>query len=100
MRVISFSKLREFYATYPDAESNLRAWYKATENASWHDLVEIRKTFNSTDLVSKAFIFNICGNKYRLIAYIDFNRQKVYIRYVLTHKEYDQNKWKKDEWFQ
>jgi mRNA interferase HigB len=58
--------------------------------------VELRQAFGSADMVGKLTVFNIGGNKYRLIAAIQFDRGRVYIRHVLTHREYDLNKWKNE----
>ncbi len=55
----------------------------------------LRNTFPSADKVGKFIVFNIGGKKYRLIVSIHFNRNKVYIRHVLTHPEYDKGAWKK-----
>ncbi|WP_439566455.1 type II toxin-antitoxin system HigB family toxin [Gloeocapsopsis crepidinum] len=68
-------------------------------NASWQNFVELREVFPSADQVGKLIVFNIGGNKYRLIAFIDYTYQKVFIRYVLNHSEYDKDDWKKDNWY-
>lgn len=99
MHIISASRLKEFYGKYPDAESSLRSWNKLTRLAQWQNLTEVRQTFNSADQVGKLTVFDIGGNKYRLIAYIDYKTKKVFIRHVLTHTEYDTNHWKNDPWF-
>ncbi|HTK75410.1 MAG TPA: type II toxin-antitoxin system HigB family toxin [Gemmataceae bacterium] len=96
MHVISRKKLREFCAEYPKAESPLRAWYQIAKRAEWENFAEIRKTFSTADAVGRFVVFNIGGNKYRLIAAIHFNRGKLYVRHVLTHAEYDEGKWKGD----
>lgn len=97
MHVISMKKLREFWTIYPDSERVLRAWYKIAEHADWQNFNEIKQTCaNSVDTVGDCIIFNISGNKYRLIVKIDFSWGKVFVRHVLTHKEYDRDLWKKD----
>ncbi|PHM11316.1 type II toxin-antitoxin system HigB family toxin [Nostoc sp. 'Peltigera malacea cyanobiont' DB3992] len=63
------------------------------------NILEVRQAFNSADPVGELTVFNIQGNKYRLITYIDYQSQKVFIRNVLTHTEYDTDKWKNDPWF-
>ena len=60
----------------------------------FHSFAELRATFPSADSVDNLIVFNIGGNRYRLIAAVHFNREKVYIRYVLTHAEYDRGNWK------
>lgn len=97
MHVISQKKLREFWKDNPDAEGPLRAWYKVADKAEWEKFSDVRDVYPHADLVDKKFtVFNIGGNKYRLITVIHFNRAKVFIRHVLTHKEYDSGKWKED----
>jgi len=94
MRVISRKKLREFWELYPKARTPLDAWYQVAKRAKWENFAEVRRTFNSADVVGRFVVFNIGGNKYRLIAVIHYNRGKVFIRHVLTHAEYDEGQWK------
>src|ERR1043166_1538315 len=94
MHVISKKKLREFWEREPRARSPLDAWYQVTKRPEWRIFAEVRQTFNSADAVGKFVVFDIGGNKYRLIAVIHYNRGKVFVRHVLTHAEYDEGKWK------
>ena len=71
-------------------------WFRVTRKALWHDIHETRTDFAHADPVGKFTVFNIRNNEYRLITVIHYNRFKVYIRAVLTHAEYDKNKWKGD----
>jgi mRNA interferase HigB len=96
MHVISKKKLRAFWARYPKAKSPLEAWYQIVKHAEWATLADVRKTFSTADQVGRFVVFNIGGNKYRLIAVIHFNRAKLFVRHVLTHAEYDEDKWKDD----
>lgn len=90
MRIISFSFLREFIAGHADADVSLREWYKKTQRSDWNNLKDIRETFNSADYVGDDhYVFNIHGNKYRLVAIIFFQVKKVYVRWIGTHAEYD-----------
>lgn len=90
MRIITFLRIREFAGRYHDADIALRDWYKKTQNSSWKNLADIKETFNTADYVgNNRFVFNIKGNHYRLVAIIIFASQKVYIRFIGTHKEYD-----------
>ena len=95
MRIITKTRLTNFYLEYPSAKRNLLAWYKITHDAAWQNLVELREMFPSADLVSNFTVFNIGGNKHRLITAIHYNRHKVFIRAVLTHAEYDRGDWKR-----
>jgi mRNA interferase HigB len=80
---------------YPDAEKPLQVWYQTMERENFSDFNNLRETFASADYVDGLTIFNMGGNKYRLIASIHYNRHKVYIRNVLTHAEYDRETWKR-----
>ncbi|CAA9374764.1 hypothetical protein AVDCRST_MAG94-4450 [uncultured Leptolyngbya sp.] len=99
MHVITRSALTEFWQIHPNAEAALRTWYKLTAQVRWRNFVDVRQTFPSADLVGKFTVFNVGGNNYRLIALVDFNYQKVFIRHVLTHAEYDKEAWKNDPWY-
>ena len=94
MHVISEKALRMFWKKHSDAEQPLRAWLKATKQSEWKSLADVRKTFNSADVVGRFTVFNIKGNTYRLITAIHYNRKRVYVRDALTHVEYDRDRWK------
>ncbi len=94
MHVIAKTALVAFWKRYPEAESPLQAWYHLMEKGSFEDFNALRATFASVDYVGGLTVFDIGGNKYRLIASIHYNRRKVYIRAVLTHAEYDRGRWK------
>ena len=96
MHVISRKKLREFWDEHPKARLPLEAWYQVAKHAEWTNFAEVRQSFNATDQVGRFTVFDIGGNKYRLIAVIHFNRGKLFVRHVLTHKEYDDGKWKSE----
>ena len=99
MRVISEKALRDFAQQHPDSDAPLRVWCKLVKSGTYRNLAELKQTFGSVDYVSTDkgdfYVFNIAGNKYRLIAAIHFNRQMLFIRYILTHVEYDRGGWKK-----
>ena len=90
MRIISFAAIREYVKKHADADIPLRDWYKKTEQADWTCLTDMKQTFNSVDYVGNdRFVFNIKGNDYRLVAIVLFAAKKVFIRFIGTHKEYD-----------
>jgi mRNA interferase HigB len=89
MRIISNKALRDFAISHPQSETALQEWRKRMEATTSNSYSELKTAFNSVDKVGNYYIFNIAGNHYRLIAAIHFNTQTVYIRDVLTHKEYD-----------
>jgi mRNA interferase HigB len=94
MNTISYRRIREFIFLHPDAESPLNAWYKIAKKASWKNLVEVRIDYPHADLVGGFIVFNIAGNKFRPISEIHFEANLLLIRHVLTHAEYDKDKWK------
>jgi mRNA interferase HigB len=96
VHVISEKKLREFWHVHPDAELPLRAWHRTAEHAAWECFADIRAVYASADQVGRCTVFNIGGNKCRLVVVVHFNRGKVYIRHVMTHEEYDRGFWKGD----
>ena len=89
MRVISSSRLKQFWSNHSTAEVSLRYWYKITIKQQWHCFNDICQTFPSADRVKNFVVFNIGGHNFRLIAYVDYKQSKVFIRFVLTHAEYD-----------
>ncbi|MBS1249078.1 MAG: mRNA interferase toxin HigB [Chloroflexi bacterium] len=95
MHIISQKALRQFWESHPDSKGRLSRWFKIMHKTDFASFNELRYTFPSADKVGDLIVFNIGGNKYRLIASIHFNRNKVYIRHVLTHSEYDKGAWKK-----
>jgi len=96
MHVISEKKLREFWQQWPEAEKPLRAWYRVAEQTLWKTFADVREVYAHADQVGRCTVFNIGGNKYRLVAVIHFNRGKVFIRHVLTHDLYNKGTWKDD----
>jgi mRNA interferase HigB len=96
VRVISLKLLREFWKKHPDAERPLRRWYNAAVQADWQSLQEARQVYPHADAVDAEgetlTVFNIGGNKYRLIVRIRYDYQLINVRSVLTHREYDAEK--------
>lgn len=91
MVIISKTILRDFGASHPDAINALNNWYDIVKEADWANLADVRRTFNSIDYVGNdRFVFNIKGNKFRLIAMIFFGIRTVFIRFIGTHVQYDQ----------
>lgn len=94
MHVITRKRLNEFAAKYPETNNALVQWYRQIKGNDFASIEEIRNIFPAADKVGRFTVFNIGGNKVRLIAAIHYNRKKVYIRAVMTHDEYDHGKWK------
>ncbi len=94
MHVISRKALRLFWEEHPESSPALVRWFKIMQRTDYANFAELRATFPTADKVNDWIVFNIGGNKYRLITSIHFNRSKVYIRHVLTHQEYARGNWK------
>lgn len=99
MHVISYRRLREFSQKHGDYSQSIDNWYKIASKAHWCKLTEVQSVFPSAEAVGNFTVFNIKGNEYRLIVSIDYVRQLIFIKYILTHAEYDKNKWKNDPYF-
>jgi mRNA interferase HigB len=95
MHIISRKALREFAQRHPDSISALDIWFHLVRKNQFESFNALRQVFSSADKVEDLIVFNIGGNKYRLIAAIHFNRPKVYIRHILTHPVYNRGTWKK-----
>jgi mRNA interferase HigB len=95
MHVISRKALCEFWEQHPDSKSSLTRWANAMEKNSFNSFSQLKQAIPTADLVDNFIVFNIAGNKYRLIASIHFNRGKVYVRQILTHRDYDKGDWKR-----
>jgi mRNA interferase HigB len=89
MHVISRTALRDFWEKRPDAQAPLVAWFRIVEIGTFGDFNALKAAFGPVDYVAPFTIFDIGGNKFRIIAAIHYNRQKLYIRRVYTHAEYD-----------
>lgn len=94
VHIVSHKAIRIFCEKHPKATNAFHYWYKAAKSATWSKFPEVRQTFNTADFVTPYTVFDIGGNKYRLIAEINFRRQILFIRRILTHKEYEKGAWK------
>ena len=95
MHVIAKPALVVFWTKHPDAENPINTWYRTMQKEVFTDFDHLRATFPSADQVGKLTVFNIGGNKYRLITEIYYSQRVVLIRNVLTHAEYDRGNWKR-----
>lgn len=96
MRVISRRRLKDAVGKHAEVEGSLEAWYRIAKAAKWSSFAELRITWASADIYQNCTIFNIKGTKYRLIAWINYQSGKIFIRHVLTHAEYTKGAWKND----
>ena len=90
MRVIAKKILREFWEKHNDSEDQLKTWYNEASKAKWISPSDIKNGYPKASILKAGrVVFNICGNKYRLIAHINYLRQWVFIRFIGTHEDYD-----------
>ena len=95
MHVITRKRLNEFAERYPECRTALAHWYSLVKRNEFLSFVELRQLFPNADRVNGLTVFNVGGNKVRMVAAIHYNRRRLYIRAVLTHAEYDRGNWKK-----
>ena len=89
MRVISNKRLVDLAALHPEATTALKVWRKCVESNPIAHFAALKALFRSVDRVGRFCVFDICGNRFRLIAAVHFDRQLLFVRHVLTHAEYD-----------
>jgi len=90
VHILSKKALRDFWRAHPDAEDALKAWYQEASQSSWRSPAEIKKLYANASIVAdNRVVFNIKGNKYRLIVRIRYDSGIVFIRFIGTHAEYD-----------
>jgi len=99
VRIIKRPTLREFAGRHPKTGRYLDDWQRVVRAAAWNNLADVRRTFPSADLVKVASgrqvtVFNVCGNAFRLIVAMHFDRQRVFVLRLLSHAEYDKENWK------
>jgi mRNA interferase HigB len=94
MKLISNKALRDFSAIYPSAENPLQNFRQLIEQGTYNSFGDLKTTFAAVDKVGERYVFNIGGNKFRLIAAIAFVPQLFWVKAVLTHAEYDKGDWK------
>jgi mRNA interferase HigB len=94
MRIIKRGALEQFWQQHPDAKASLESWYAVVRQANWKTPAEMKQVYRHVDLVGRRTVFNIAGNKYRLIARVNYRTQRVFVLHLLTHAEYDKGAWK------
>ena len=96
VNVITHKRLKEFNKQHADAAEPLDNWYRRARKARWQNLAEVKIDYPQADLVGKCTVFNISGNKYRLIVKIVYIAQAIYVKHILTHAAYNKGRWKND----
>ncbi len=98
MRVIGLPSLESFWQSHPKAKKPLEKWIQVVEEAKWNNWSQLKSTFRTADLVpvgaKKFVVFNVGGNKYRIVTIVNFKGQVVIVEVALTHSQYDKGKWK------
>jgi mRNA interferase HigB len=94
MRIIKRGALEQFWQRHPDAKASLESWYAVVRKANWKSPADLKQGYHNADLVGRRTVFNIAGNKYRLIARVNYLTQRVFVLYLLTHAEYGKGAWK------
>lgn len=91
MRIIARRTLKEFWESgYPDAEQPLKAWFAEASKADWKTTADIKAHYSHASIIdAERVVFNIGGNKYRLVVKVQFNRQIIWIKFIGTHIKYD-----------
>jgi mRNA interferase HigB len=90
MRIIARKTLAEFWEKHPDVEQPLKAWFREAANADWASPGAIKAVYRSASLVGgNRVVFNIAGNKYRLVVKINYAYRVLYVRFIGTHRQYD-----------
>ena len=95
MHVVSRKAIRLFAESHPDARVPLDRWYRVARRAAWRSFADVKLSFNTADFVASRVVFDVGGNKVRLVAEINFRRKVLFIRDILTHKEYEKGAWKR-----
>jgi mRNA interferase HigB len=99
MHLISAGKLKQAAFKYPDATKTIQAFCKTIKQAQWQSLIDVQQIYRDAEAVSNFTVFNIKGNKYRLVLDIDYAEQVAYFKYFLTHSQYNKEQWKNDPYF-
>jgi mRNA interferase HigB len=97
-RIISRKKFREFLQGHPEhrkAKAIFDEFYRTLLYARWQNFAAVRETYGDASLVGKFVVFNLGGNKFRVVIELNYNKHLFLIRYVMTHTEYDQGRWKR-----
>lgn len=97
MHVISRKRFKDFWDKHPSSKAVLEAWFKLMRQGSYGMFSDLQTTFSRSevDKVGRYTVFDVGGNKYRIITVIHYNREKIYVREVLTHAQYDKESWKR-----
>ena len=96
VRIIGRKRIREASATHGEWEASLAAWYRITKSAKWEHFAAVKQSWKNVDGIGTCVVFDVSHNKCRLISYINYRTQKVFILHILSHAEYGKDRWKSD----
>lgn len=96
MKIANYGLIEKFARKHARSRASLNIWYETTSKSNWNSFDDVKKTLNASDIYQDCVIFDIGGNTFRLIAQIDYELQQVSVKAILTHSEYDRDKWKKN----
>jgi mRNA interferase HigB len=94
MHIVSHKAIRIFCEEHPHARAAMDRWYRVAKRGTWSSFAEVKQSFNTADFGAPHVVFDIGGNKYRLIAEMNFARRVLFIRFILTHQDYMRGAWK------
>jgi mRNA interferase HigB len=89
MHIISLKMLRDFRTSHPEAEQPLRNWYTVAKHSRFEDFADIKQSLSTADYVPPCTVFDLGGNKFRVVVIVRYRDGKMFLRWVMTHKEYD-----------
>jgi mRNA interferase HigB len=95
VNVINRIAVRRFMKDHPEVATALEAWWRVTRAARWQQMSDCRRSFTTADQVGRCLIFDLMGNRYRLITVVSWRNQRIYVKALLTHREYERNTWHK-----
>ena len=95
MNIVNRRSVRRMMAAHPETSAALEAWWRLAKGARWVHFEECHESIRSTDQVGRCLIFDILGNRYRLITVVSWRNQRIYVKALLPHREYERNKWHK-----
>lgn len=96
MHIISKKALMVFWSKHRSAEIPLRVWYSICKNSRFKGFNDLKRSFNAVDKVGAFTVFDIGGNKWRLVTVVHYEASRIYVRHVLTHEEYVRGRWKRE----
>jgi mRNA interferase HigB len=89
MHIISLKMLRDFWTKHPEAEQPLRNWHTVAEHSRFTDFADLKKSFGGADYVKPYTVFDVGGNNFRVVVIVRYRDGKIFVRWVMTHREYD-----------